>query len=94
MDMHRACQALGALGFTRILVEGGGILHAALFSAGVADELHWITAPMILGGDAISAIGPLGFTLLDQAPRFALHQRHFFGKDLAQVFRIPGKTFC
>jgi riboflavin-specific deaminase-like protein len=37
-------------GVRRLLCEGGGELNAALFAAGVVDELHLTVCPFIIGG--------------------------------------------
>src|SRR5581483_10336670 len=45
IDVAAALQALGARGLTRLLVEGGGTLAAALLAAGLVDRLVWLRAP-------------------------------------------------
>jgi riboflavin-specific deaminase-like protein len=40
---------LGARGVRRLLVEGGGRVHSALLSGGLADELRLAVAPLVLG---------------------------------------------
>lgn len=42
---------LGARGVRRLLVEGGGQVHTALLSAGLADELRLAVAPIVVGDD-------------------------------------------
>ncbi len=59
LDLGRALRALGDAGLTSLLVEGGGGLGAALLRAELVDEIHWFQAPMLLGGDARAALGPL-----------------------------------
>ena len=48
----RAVQALGELGHTRLLTEGGPRLLGQLVAAGVLDELCLTVAPMLTAGDA------------------------------------------
>lgn len=49
LDLEGALGALGALGFTRVLVEGGGRLLGGLLSAGLADEVCVYVAPRLIG---------------------------------------------
>jgi len=53
-------RALGERGLTSLLVEGGGTVAAAALRAHVVDRLVLFLAPMLLGGDAVAAIGALG----------------------------------
>ena len=54
---------------TTVMIEGGGGLAAALLSAELVDEIHWFQAPMLLGGDARSALGPLEIGRLAESIR-------------------------
>ncbi|WP_446215602.1 RibD family protein [Micromonospora sp. IBHARD004] len=40
---------LAARGVRRLMVEGGGAVHAQFLSAGLADELHLVVAPFFVG---------------------------------------------
>ncbi|TNH28982.1 deaminase [Micromonospora orduensis] len=40
---------LAARGVRRLMVEGGGTVHAQFLTAGVADELHLVVAPFFVG---------------------------------------------
>ena len=46
IDLAGALAALGERGLTRLLVEGGGRLAAALLRAGLVDRLAWFRAPL------------------------------------------------
>lgn len=52
--------ALGAVfGINRLMVEGGGTVHTQLLSAGLADELQLVVAPLLVGQpDAVRMLGP------------------------------------
>ncbi|MEU6143806.1 pyrimidine reductase family protein [Streptomyces sp. NPDC047081] len=52
VDPVRAVQALGELGHTRLLTEGGPRLLGQMVAAGVLDELCLTMAPMLTAGDA------------------------------------------
>jgi diaminohydroxyphosphoribosylaminopyrimidine deaminase/5-amino-6-(5-phosphoribosylamino)uracil reductase len=68
LDLRRAMAALAREGLTEILVEGGGRLAAALLRARLVDELHWFTAPRLLGADGRPAVGALGIASLARTP--------------------------
>jgi diaminohydroxyphosphoribosylaminopyrimidine deaminase/5-amino-6-(5-phosphoribosylamino)uracil reductase len=72
VDATVAAQALGRRGLTRVLVEGGGQVAAAFLKAGLIDRITSYRAGLVLGADARSAVGELGFDQLDFAPRFRL----------------------
>jgi len=67
VELGRAFQLLAKEGLTRILVEGGGGLAAALLRADLVDEVHWMLAPMLIGGDGKPGLGPLELTRLADA---------------------------
>jgi diaminohydroxyphosphoribosylaminopyrimidine deaminase/5-amino-6-(5-phosphoribosylamino)uracil reductase len=73
---------LGRRGITRVLVEGGARLAAALLRLGLVDRLAWFRAPIFLGGDAIPAAVSFGVDRLDQAPRFERMSVAELGEDL------------
>lgn len=67
LDLALALDRLGDLGLTTLLVEGGGGLAAALLRADRIDEIHWILAPKLIGGDGRAAIGRLSLERLSEA---------------------------
>lgn len=67
LDPKAALKALASRGVTRVLVEGGGRLAASLLKAALVDRLALFTAPCILGGDALAAVG--GFDVRRLAER-------------------------
>lgn len=67
LDLRAAWRALGRAGSNELLVEGGGGLAAALLRAGLVDQLHWITASRLIGGDGLPVLAPLGVSRLSQA---------------------------
>jgi diaminohydroxyphosphoribosylaminopyrimidine deaminase / 5-amino-6-(5-phosphoribosylamino)uracil reductase len=70
LDLRRALRLLAREGLTSLLVEGGGALAAALLREDLVDEVHWLAAPALLGGDARPAVAALGVERL--AGRIAL----------------------
>jgi diaminohydroxyphosphoribosylaminopyrimidine deaminase/5-amino-6-(5-phosphoribosylamino)uracil reductase len=55
---------------TSVLVEGGGVIHAALLAADLADELVLYLAPKLVGGPAPSWVGGDGIAKLAAAHGF------------------------
>ena len=82
LDLRAALRRLAREGLTEMLVEGGGELAAALLRAGLVDELHWFTAPRLLGGDGRPALGALGLGSLARSPQLADARVRRMGRDL------------
>lgn len=49
-DLKSLLNKLGALGVSKLLVEGGGEIAWSLLSQGLVDKSYWIIAPKVLGG--------------------------------------------
>ena len=60
IDLRVALSVLAARGLTRVMVEGGSELAAALLGARLVDRLVWFQAPLLIGGDGLPAVGGLG----------------------------------
>ena len=62
VDFGALLDDLGARGVDRLMVEGGGTVHTALLSAGLADEIRMAIAPMLIGqGEAPRFVNPAEF---------------------------------
>jgi riboflavin-specific deaminase-like protein len=48
-DFGRILDDLGQRGVRRLMVEGGGTIHTAFLSQGLADEIHLAIAPLVVG---------------------------------------------
>lgn len=72
----------------RLLCEGGGELNAALFRAGLVDELNLTLCPKIIGGRHAPTIaeGDVAPRLADAAP-FHLKSLRQIGSELFLVYR-------
>ncbi len=70
-------------GVNRLLCEGGGALNAALFQAGVVDELHLTICPTIAGGRNAPSIayGP-GLPALEEASRMKITSAKRVGAEM------------
>ncbi|MDR5897973.1 RibD family protein [Halomonas vilamensis] len=66
---------LKALGYARILVEGGGVTVSQFIEAGVVERLHLLVAPLLIGsgrpGLTMTPIDTLATALRPRARRFA-----------------------
>ena len=82
LNLVDALRALALAGLTEVLVEGGGGLASALLRAGLVDEVHWYTAPALLGGDARAALGPLRIEHLAGKVRVRVRGVRRMGEDL------------
>jgi diaminohydroxyphosphoribosylaminopyrimidine deaminase/5-amino-6-(5-phosphoribosylamino)uracil reductase len=82
IDLAATLAALGARGLTRLLVEGGAELAAALLRARLVDRLAWMHAPLLIGGDGVPAIGALGVSALTEAPAFERVSSETVGSDV------------
>jgi diaminohydroxyphosphoribosylaminopyrimidine deaminase/5-amino-6-(5-phosphoribosylamino)uracil reductase len=94
IDLNAALRLLGDRGLTRLLVEGGGRVAAALLRAGLVDRLVWLHAPLLLGGDGIPAVAELGFAALAEAPGFERLSSEIVGEDGITLFRVAAATGC
>jgi diaminohydroxyphosphoribosylaminopyrimidine deaminase/5-amino-6-(5-phosphoribosylamino)uracil reductase len=72
---------------TRLLVEGGGGLAAALLRLGLVDRLVWMRAPLLIGGDGVPAVAALALDELAGAPRFELVSSDVASGDVIDTYR-------
>ncbi|MGW2864999.1 RibD family protein [Streptomyces sp. NPDC001205] len=49
VDFGALLDDLGSRGIERLMVEGGGQIHTAFLSQGLADEIHLAIAPLVVG---------------------------------------------
>lgn len=73
VDIALLMERLGTIGISRIMVEGGGTLIWALFSAGCVDELYTFIGNLVLGGkDAPTPADGDGFASESEFPELRL----------------------
>ncbi|MGF1446234.1 MAG: bifunctional diaminohydroxyphosphoribosylaminopyrimidine deaminase/5-amino-6-(5-phosphoribosylamino)uracil reductase RibD [Pikeienuella sp.] len=87
ISLAPALQRLAGEGLTRVLVEGGGQLAAALLAEGLVDEIALFSAGAAIGSEGRPGIGALGLPRLAEAPRFRLVDSAAVGPDLLSVWR-------
>lgn len=86
VDMGVALRALGERGITRLLVEGGAQVAAALLRAGLVDRLAWFRGNVLIGGDGTPALSALGIDRLEQAVRWSHAAHAQFGDDVLDIY--------
>ncbi|MGH8905671.1 MAG: RibD family protein [Egibacteraceae bacterium] len=74
LDLRWVLANLGSRGVRRLMVEGGGTVHTQFLTAGLADEIHLVIAPVFVGDPA--------------APRFVGGGRFPSRMTLAEVRQI------
>jgi len=90
LDLSRVLGTLGKAGLTSVFVEGGGGLAAALLRVNRVDEIHWIQAPRLIGGDGRAALGSLALERLRDAVELTDVRVRRRGEDIHIQARIPG----
>ncbi len=91
LDLGALLLDLGRRDVTSVLVEAGSRLAAALIAGGHVDELCWFTAPLLIGGDGLPMIGPLGVRSLQGAFPLADLRVERVGADLLHTARVEAR---
>ena len=86
VDLAAGLWALGAAGITRLLVEGGAQVAAALLRADLVDRVAWFHAPSVMGGDGWPAVQAFGVERLASMPRFVRTGVTQLGDDVLSEF--------
>jgi diaminohydroxyphosphoribosylaminopyrimidine deaminase/5-amino-6-(5-phosphoribosylamino)uracil reductase len=86
IDLRVAARLLAQFGLTRVLVEGGAYLAAAMLKDDLVDRLEWFTAPMLIGDDARASVKSLNIDLLAKSPRFKSTGIRIMGEDRLESF--------
>jgi diaminohydroxyphosphoribosylaminopyrimidine deaminase/5-amino-6-(5-phosphoribosylamino)uracil reductase len=90
VNLDQLLTTLGQRGIVSIWAEGGGTLLGALFGAGHVDELWAFIAPMVIGGDGLSAVGPFGIRAMADAWRLQHSSFEEVGGDILIRGVFPG----
>jgi diaminohydroxyphosphoribosylaminopyrimidine deaminase / 5-amino-6-(5-phosphoribosylamino)uracil reductase len=85
-DLAAVLKLLAERGITRLMVEGGPILAAALVAADLVDEAVLFQSPRIVGPDGIDALEGLPVTALTQSPALVSVRSAALGADSYEVF--------
>ena len=87
VNAGEALAALAERGITRIMVEGGAVLNAALLRADLVDRIAWFRATSLIGSDGKPAFGDLGVENIDDMPAFAPLAREIIGDETLDIYR-------
>jgi diaminohydroxyphosphoribosylaminopyrimidine deaminase/5-amino-6-(5-phosphoribosylamino)uracil reductase len=89
LDLHLVFEALAGEGFHKILVEGGGEVHASVLEGRLADEICVFVAPKVVGGrEAKTPVEGAGLDRLEQALRLGSVQVDRLGDDIVIRGRV------
>src|SRR5262245_21054 len=86
LDLAAAMKELAERGVTRLMVEGGPILAAALVASDLIDEAVLFRSPHLLGGGGIDALEGLRLTALTQSPHLVLRTTERLGLDRVESY--------
>jgi diaminohydroxyphosphoribosylaminopyrimidine deaminase/5-amino-6-(5-phosphoribosylamino)uracil reductase len=92
IDTRAALSLLGERGLTRLLVEGGPRLATAFLRAGLVDRIAWFAAPRLLGGDALPALGDLGFEKVADSLDLTPVDDAAVGSDMLRIFDVARRA--
>ncbi|ALK09956.1 bifunctional diaminohydroxyphosphoribosylaminopyrimidine deaminase/5-amino-6-(5-phosphoribosylamino)uracil reductase RibD [Blastochloris viridis] len=87
LDLAEVLRLLALRGITRLMVEGGPTLAAALLGADLVDEAVVFGSNVVLGDDALPALAGLPLTALTAAPALKTIERVAVGADTMTVSR-------
>jgi diaminohydroxyphosphoribosylaminopyrimidine deaminase/5-amino-6-(5-phosphoribosylamino)uracil reductase len=83
LDLPKALRLLAERGITRLMVEGGPMVAAALVAADLIDEVTLVRSDVLIGADGIDALAGMELAALTSSPRL-----RFVGMDRVGVDRI------
>jgi diaminohydroxyphosphoribosylaminopyrimidine deaminase/5-amino-6-(5-phosphoribosylamino)uracil reductase len=82
LDLHALLAALQGRGIGSALVEGGPTLAGSFLAAGLVDRVVVYLAPVLIGGNGLSAIEGFGAPSIKEALRLRLTEVYPVGSDL------------
>ena len=88
VDLHDVMHSLFEKGINRLMIEGGGRIIASLLHKGLIDEIHWIHAPCVIGGDGLPSVGDLGIDAMEKIQNFDGVSRTVLDQDCVSVLRL------
>ncbi|MFY9892836.1 MAG: bifunctional diaminohydroxyphosphoribosylaminopyrimidine deaminase/5-amino-6-(5-phosphoribosylamino)uracil reductase RibD [Xanthobacteraceae bacterium] len=86
LDLAAVLKLMGARGVTRLMVEGGPTLAAALLAADLIDEAVLFQSSKFVGTDGVDALNGLPLATLTQSPRLKCVMSEPVGADTRLLF--------
>jgi diaminohydroxyphosphoribosylaminopyrimidine deaminase / 5-amino-6-(5-phosphoribosylamino)uracil reductase len=86
LDLAAVMTLLAQQGITRLMVEGGPILAAALVAENLLDAAVLLRSRRPIGGEGIDALEGMPLTALTQSPHLRARAIESLGEDIAQTF--------
>jgi diaminohydroxyphosphoribosylaminopyrimidine deaminase/5-amino-6-(5-phosphoribosylamino)uracil reductase len=86
LDLAAVLRLLAERGISRLMVEAGPILAAALLKADLVDQVALFRSDKVVGPDGIDALEGMPLTALSRSPRLASVHREAVGEDSCEVF--------
>jgi diaminohydroxyphosphoribosylaminopyrimidine deaminase/5-amino-6-(5-phosphoribosylamino)uracil reductase len=86
LDLMAALKLIAARGITRLMVEGGPTLAAALIATDLVDEAHLFHSPATIGAEGVDALEGVPLTVLTKSERLQCVMRMPVGADRLDVF--------
>ena len=87
LELSQVLGQLAERGLTRLLVEGGARLAAALLRDGLVDRLAIFRASSLIGGDGLPATTGFGLDRLADMPGFIALETIELGQDRLETYR-------
>jgi diaminohydroxyphosphoribosylaminopyrimidine deaminase/5-amino-6-(5-phosphoribosylamino)uracil reductase len=85
LDLAAALKLIAARGITRLMVEGGPILAAALLAADLIDEAVLFHSPTVVGANGVDALEGTALAALTESPRLKCVASASVGADTRMV---------
>jgi diaminohydroxyphosphoribosylaminopyrimidine deaminase/5-amino-6-(5-phosphoribosylamino)uracil reductase len=86
LDLAAVMRLLATEGITRVMVEGGPRIAAALVSTELVDEAVLLRSPKSIGVEGIDALDRLPLTALTQSPLLKSHTSETIGEDIVETY--------
>ena len=93
VDLPMMLSDLKDMGIKKILLEGGGILNAAMLNDGLVDEVIVAVAPVIIGGDrSTTLVEGKGVDKIKHGIRLELKETRNIGSDIVLSYGVVKKN--
>jgi diaminohydroxyphosphoribosylaminopyrimidine deaminase / 5-amino-6-(5-phosphoribosylamino)uracil reductase len=86
LDLAAVLRLLAERGVSRLMVEAGPILAAALLAADFVDEVALFRSDKVVGPDGIDALEGMPLTTLGRSPHLASIRSEIIGADSCEIF--------